>query len=125
LGVAAAGWLLPELLFHDWIRDAIVAAVSRLVVGTQPATYAALDWMSDQWDLWRFLPLLDGWRRSPPPFFQAPARSRPAGWRRPIRPAAWSNVKTLGDIALQLLTKARAQANTPPVLDLAPRCPER
>jgi len=105
-------WLTDEVLFRPWVPTALPGIVAGLTRDVEVC--ALLDWLSDGWDLWRFVAMLDGWRTTPPAWFAAPAKTKPPGWKRPVRPATWSSVKTLGDIALQLLTRARAAVAAPP-----------
>jgi hypothetical protein len=114
-------WLLDELVFHAWLRTAMPQVCAHLASGSDADVRAMLDWFSEEWDLWRFIDLLDGWRNRTPAWWHEPAAKKPAGWRYTMRTAHWPGVKTLGDIALEALRRAQHQAATPPRLDIAPR----
>lgn len=114
-------WLTSELLFRAWLPAAVPQVVSKLASGAGVELFALLDWFSEEWDLWRFVDLLDGWQKVPPPWWSQSAMQRPSGWKYSIRSAHWPGVKTLGDVALEALKRAHEQAATPPVVDLPVR----
>lgn len=110
-------WLLDELLFHHAMEPMVVAACAKFAGGTDAEVRSMLDWFADDHDLWRYIDLLEGWSRTPPPWWNEPAGVTPPGWRFPIRS---SNAKTLGDVALGALARGRDQAAKRPVIDLVP-----
>jgi hypothetical protein len=121
-------WLGFEMRTRgEWMR----AAFSRIVVDldetNEPRVLALLDWFSEEQDLWMFAPLLESWCARPPAWAMRPANSKPKGWARAIRGAQGPDVRTLGDVALAAMGRAKKQVATPPVLDLAllhgPRSP--
>lgn len=113
-------WLNNEVLHRRWLSAELPSTVER-IASDERVGRAFLDWLGDGWDAWRFVPLLERWCANAPSWWAYAAKKKPAGWQRPIRPSAWwSDVSTLGDVALRLLTRARAQLATPPVLDLPP-----
>ena len=115
-------WLATEVLLRSWVRDALNQVIPAIANGaSSEEILAMLDWFSEGWDLWRFIDLFEAWRTSPPTWWNEAAKRKPTKWSRPIRPAMLANVKTLGDVALRTLTRARAQAATPATLNLAPR----
>lgn len=113
-------WLVDEVLFRPWLPTLVPGVVASFASGTDREVRAMLDWFSDEWELWRFVDLFDSWRGTPPDWSNEPADSKPTGWRYNMRSAHWPNVKTLGDVALECLRRAQAQAATPTVLDLSP-----
>lgn len=113
-------WLVSELLFSSWLPATLPNVLAAFTRGSDAEVRALLDWFADGCDLWRFIDLFESWRRTPPPWWNDAADTKPSGWRYNIRSAHWPNVKTLGDIALEGLKRAQAQAATPAVLDLAP-----
>jgi hypothetical protein len=114
-------WVLDELIFHDWLRTAMPHVCGSLAVGSDAEVRAMLDWFCEEWDLWRFVDLLDEWRNRVPPWWNEPAGKKPSSWRYPMRTAHWPGVTTLGDVVLEALRRAKLQASTPPQVDLAPR----
>lgn len=113
----AWGWLLSTLLFHHELRAWMVPAAEELGSGSDLEVAALLDWFSREHDLWRHLSLVERWAATPQPWWNRPSAEVPEGWRHAIRqpdPAA----RTLGEVALGTLERARAQAETAPVLDL-------
>ncbi len=112
-------WLQEEVTFRPWVQESLAEVVSRVAARTAAGAHAALDWMGDGWDLWRFEALLDGWHQAPPPWWGIDAKARPPGWKRSIRPAVWFGVQALSDVVIQLRTRARHQAASRPDLDLA------
>jgi hypothetical protein len=113
-------WLVPELVLHERLRPMVVAACTKFSDGTNAEVRAVLDWFTDEHDLWRYVDLLETWERAHPTWWNAPADTKPQGWKYPIRAWLADQPKTLGDIAVAALTRARAQAATPPILDLPP-----
>lgn len=113
-------WLRPELLVHAELRPMIVVACATFSAGSDAELRAVLDWFTDQHDLWRYVDLLEGWERAHPPWWNEAADTKPPGWKYPVRGWLAHHPKTLGDIALAVLARARTQAATPPILDLAP-----
>jgi len=114
-------WLREELLFRAWLPDAMPEAVAGFATVSDRERCALLDWLGDGWDLWRFVDWLEDLRRAPPSWWSRPAKSKPAGWQRRIRPSHWPDVQTLGDVALEVLTRAHEQVATKPAIDLPPR----
>jgi len=118
------GWLYDQVALRPWVRDAAPAAMTRAIGGAREperVARAALDWFAAEWDLWRFQDLLDDWRTLPPSWVDAKARDVVRGWRRPIRPALWPKVWTLGEVIEVLGKRAAEQAASPPWIDLAAR----
>jgi len=113
-------WLVYELLVHEPLRPMIVTACDTFSGGSDAEVRAVLDWFTDEHDLWRYVDLLERWERSHPPWWDAPAKTKAAGWKYPVRDWLADRAKTLGDIALAALARAKQQAATPPVIDLAP-----
>jgi hypothetical protein len=113
-------WLVPHLIFHPrwgpWMPD--LCATFLAADAADVDVRAALDWYDEAHDLWRHVGLLEGLARTPPPWWTAPAATKPPTWRYPVR--ARSGLATLGDVALAVLALAHAQAATPPVVDLPP-----
>jgi hypothetical protein len=115
-------WLTNELFYRSWLPAALEPAMSALVKTDGDAEVRAfLDWTSEQCDLWRFVTLLEGWNAKPPTWWPHAADKKPTGWQQSIRPSDWSDITTLGDVSTRTLASARAQAATPPRVDLAPR----
>lgn len=114
-------WLTNEMLFRPWMPPVMPRVAAQLAKGSDQEVQALLDWLGEEWDLWRLVKLLEGWKGSPPAWWSESATKKPAGWKHPIRPAAWSGVSTLGDVASQILDCANAQAASPPVVDLSLR----
>lgn len=112
-------WLVSELMFHHEMQPWVPVACATLAAGGDAEVRATLDWFFEQHDLWRHLDLLDTWTRTPPIWWTQPSDKKPPRWRHPIRTQA-SSAKTLGEVALSVLTRARAQAATRPTVDLAP-----
>lgn len=113
-------WLGDEVFHRSWLPNALIPAVEPITTDERVVS-ALLDWLLDGWDAWRFAPLLEGWVSRPPSWWSVPARKKPQGWQRPVRPASYfTDAQTMGDIAARMLTKAREQLASPPVLDLAP-----
>ena len=112
-------WLVSELLFHHAMQPWVPIACAKLATGSDAEVRATLDWFSEQHDLWRHLDLLDGWSHTQPLWWSQPSDKKPAGWRYPVRTHA-SSARTLGEVALAVLARARAQAATRPIVDLAP-----
>jgi hypothetical protein len=119
-GVGPWSWLVIELLFHPEKQPWIPAACAKLAAGTDAEVRAVLAWFVEEHDLWRHLNLLEGWHQSPPPWWDEPADKRPRGWRFPFRRWNVPGAKTLGDVALGMLYRARGQTATRPIVDLAP-----
>jgi hypothetical protein len=113
-------WLLSELVLHEWMRPMVPAACAKLAGGTDPEVRAVLDWFTDEHDLWRYVDLLQSWSRAHPPWWNERADAKPPGWKYPVRGWLADHPRTLGDIALAALSRARHQAATPPEIDLAP-----
>lgn len=114
-------WLHDEVRYRrSWLPDALPVTAEKLV-GDETIVRALLDWLFDGWDVWRFAPLLERWASRPPSWWSYAAKKKPSGWQRPMRPASYrSDARTVGDVAMRMLTKARHQLATPPVLDLPP-----
>ena len=114
-------WLASASLLHPSLAPMIPLACARFADG--PHVEAMLDWFADHFDSWRYVDLLDGWSRTPPPWWNEPARRRkPRGWTRRPR---WSQAhQTLGDVARAASSEAHTQAATPPIVDL-PRLTKR
>lgn len=112
-------WLVSELLFHHEMQPWVPAACAKLAAGSDADVCAMLDWFFEQHDLWRHVDFLDGLSRTPPRWWNEPSDKKPPKWRYPARTHA-SSAKTLGDVALSVLSRARGQAATPPIADLAP-----
>lgn len=111
-------WLHDEIVFRDWVPGVVPGLIEAMLQRGEPEVVSALDWLSDGWDPWRFRPLLDGFASAHPPWWGVAAKLKPPGWKRAMRPATWSGVKTLGDVALRLMTRAREAAANGPTLDL-------
>lgn len=112
------GWLHEETLFRAWVPDALPDLMAAMLGRGEAEVVSALDWLSDGFDPQRFLKLLEGFTNARPPWWDVTAKLKPTGWKRPIRPATWQGVKTLGDIATRLRTRARDAAVTAPKRDL-------
>lgn len=111
-------WLLSELMFHPWLEPMMVKACAKIgASGSDVEVRAMLDWFFVEHDLWRYIDVLESWTRTPPSWWKAPADTVPPGWRFPIR---GEGAKTLGDVALRTLERARAQASTKMAIDLQP-----
>jgi hypothetical protein len=110
-------WLLEKLIFRWSLEPMMVAACLKFASGTDAEVRAMLDWLYEEHDLWRYVDLLETWSRTPPAWWNAPADTIPRGWRFPIRDRSG---KTLGEVALRALERARAQATTKVTVDLAP-----
>jgi hypothetical protein len=110
-------WLLSQLMFRPALEPMVVGACAKLAAGTDVEVRAMLDWFFEEHDLWRYLHVLEGWSRTPPAWWNAPVDTVPPGWRFPVRS---EGAKTLGEIALRALSRARAQASTRMTIDLKP-----
>jgi hypothetical protein len=113
-------WLFTELLFHHGMQPWIPAVCAKFAAGSDAEVRAMLDWFFEEHDLWRCLDLLEGWSLSPPPWWNKSADTKPPGWRYPVRRGNVPDASTLGDIALGVLSRARGQAGTRPIVDLTP-----
>jgi len=112
-------WLGFELITgDDWLRPALVHAVSTIDTSDQPTLLAMLDWFFEERDLWQFVPLLEDWFAHHPDWWETPASTKPKGWKRTMRTAHWPEISTLGTIVREALRRARGQVITPPVMDL-------
>lgn len=100
----------------------VAAGVERIVNtidhNNRAMVFALLDWFFEEQDLWRFVDLLQGWHANPPSWWSTPAETTPTGWKRNMRSAHWPDVKMLGDVATEVLRRAKWQVATPPVVDL-------
>jgi hypothetical protein len=108
-------WLLGAVLFRPELEPMLVAACAQFASGTDAEVRALLDWFFAEHDLWRYLSLLDSWSQQPPSWWNAPADTVPPGWRFPVRA---EGAKTLGEIALRALRRAREQAAAQVIIDL-------
>ena len=95
--------------------------MSAVASGGGNETLALLDWLWEECDVWRFVALLEGWSTRRPSWWSQPATQTPTGWASHIRSASWGGVGSLGDVVTQALQRARAQAASPPIVDLQPR----
>lgn len=110
-------WLLSQLMFRPSLEPMVVGACAKLAAGSDAEVRAMLDWFFEEHDLWRYVDLLETWSRTPPAWWNAPTDIVPAGWRFPVRA---ESAKTLGDVALRALDRARTQAATRMTIDLPP-----
>jgi hypothetical protein len=109
-------WVLSELMFHSWLEPMLVQACAKIgSSGSDVEVRAMLDWFFVEHDLWRYLDLLDRWNDTPPPWWNEPTDTVPPGWRFPIRR---DSARTLGEVVLRALERARAQAASPIAIDL-------
>lgn len=112
-------WIGDELITGEaWLRPALVHAILTIDAANEPMVLALLDWCSEERDLWQFVSLLDGWDAQHPAWWDNPADTKPAGWRRTMRSSHWPEVSTLGDVVLEALRRAKLQIATPPIVDL-------
>jgi hypothetical protein len=112
-------WVTSRVLISDpWVRQSFERIVNTIDHDDEAMVFAMLDWFFEEQDLWRFLPLLDGWRLRPPSWWGTAAAATPRGWQRNMRSAHWPNIETLGDVAVETLRRAKWQVVTPPVVDL-------
>jgi hypothetical protein len=110
-------WVLSQLVFRPSLEPMMVGACAKLAAGSDVEVRAMLDWFFEEHDLWRYVDLLDGWNRTPPAWWKAAADTIPPGWRFPIRA---ENAKTLGEVAVRALSRAREQTATKMTIDLPP-----
>lgn len=111
-------WLSDELLYRADVRQIAATLTGGFAGGTDQEVRALLDWLSDEWDLWRFVDALDEWGATPPIWWGDAAHKKPSGWKHPIRPTYWQGTRTLGDVVQRLRRLAREQAATPAIVDL-------
>lgn len=109
-------WLGLQLLTREWMWDALVRVVK--TIDAEPEISAALDWFSEERDLWRFQHVLAGWHANPPAWSSTAVTSKPRGWQRKMRVRTWHEPERLGDVATQALWRAVKQHATPPIIDL-------
>lgn len=108
-------WVRSKLMFRPALEPMMVGACAKLAAGSDVEVRAMLDWFFEEHDLWRYVDLLEGWSRTPPSWWNEPADIVPPGWRFPIRA---EGAKTLGEVALRALKRARAQAAAKMTIDL-------
>jgi hypothetical protein len=112
-------WLGFEIIRRgEWMWDALVHVTATMDHANEHVVCAALDWFSEQRDLWRFQNVLAGWHAKPPAWSTTPVTTKPKAWQRKMRVLTWHEPQTLGDVARQALWRAVQQHNTPPVVDL-------
>jgi hypothetical protein len=110
-------WVISQLIFRPSLEPMMVGACEKLAAGSDVEVRAMLDWFFEEHDLWRYVDLLEGWNRTPPAWWNAPAGTVPPGWRFPIR---GEGAKILGDVVVRAVLRAREQAGTKMTIDLAP-----
>jgi len=118
-GDSPIAWLHLAAVARPWVDDWGVGWVRRALNGDADLRTLAFEWLLDGRDLWRHLAVLDGLRARPPAWWNLSVHDRPAGWKRGLRLARTDQV-TLGVLVGRLVARGRAQADTPPVCDLAP-----
>ena len=111
-------WGFQRLFRGELLDRQMLAVVSTFDRADDVNVRALLDWFFEERDLWRFVPLLERWVASHPPWWTAPADTKPAGWKYDIRSAHWPNITDLGSVVVEALRRARRQVATPPILDL-------
>lgn len=121
-GTGPWAFLHQELLFRSWVPEAVTRLLPALWSGTPAERAAALDFLADGQDLWRWRGPLLGMRDARPDWWTVPVSQKPEGWRRSLRPFAPgpTRAETLGDLVSGLGKLAQAQADTPPLADLPP-----
>jgi hypothetical protein len=108
-------WLLSKLIFRPSLEPLVVGACEHFANGTDAEVRAMLDWFFAEHDLWRYRSLIESWNQRPPSWWDAPADTIPPGWHFPVRA---EGSKTLGEIALRALGRAREQAAAQLTIDL-------
>ncbi|MBI5607266.1 MAG: hypothetical protein HY902_00130, partial [Deltaproteobacteria bacterium] len=116
-GNGPMAWLHLAVLARPWLDAELPAWVERALAGSDALRRAALDWLLDGRDLWRYSQLLDHVATHHPGWWDEPAAAKPAGWMRPLRVAP-QQARTLGHVVASLRAQAHAQLESPPVLDL-------
>lgn len=112
-------WVGPTLIVGEpWLRPALVHAISTIDADDEVLVLALLDWLSEERDLWQFVPLLDSWDAHHPAWWDQPAGTQPSGWKYNARSSHWPDVHTMGDIVVEANRRAKLQIATPPVVDL-------
>lgn len=109
-------WLGKNLILRDWLEPMLVLACTKFAsAGCDAEVRAMLDWFADDHDLWRYIDLLESWTHATPRWWNEPADVVPVGWRFPVRA---DGAKTLGEVALGALARARAQVAATMTIDL-------
>lgn len=124
-GTRLWSWLYPEGIARPWIDDALGPLVGDALAGGHTEVIAALDWLREGRDVWRYADALqaavDGAAAGDCPWWwQTSAGQVPKGWRRTFDSAKRPDLHTLGDVAALVLPAALQQRATPPIMDLPP-----
>ncbi|TVQ93650.1 MAG: hypothetical protein EA397_03915 [Deltaproteobacteria bacterium] len=115
----AWSWLMEYAVFVPELGERLPALFQEVVGADPEVAPAALDFLAQEWDLWRFEDLLDEWTTETAAWLETPLHRKPAGWRsRPLCSRSFPRANTYGDVVRALRGRARRNAQMRPRMDL-------